>query len=104
MGWFGFNAGSAAGASGGAGLAMLTTQVATAVAVVVWMALEWIISKKPTAVGVATGAVAGLVAITPAAGGTDVCGALAIGAISSLVCYFAPPPQKSYGSNGTAGS
>lgn len=94
VGWFGFNAGSAAGASGSAGMAMLTTQVATAMAVVVWMALEWIISKKPTAVGVATGAVAGLVAITPAAGSTDVAGALAIGAIASLLCYLAVAKLK----------
>ncbi len=94
VGWFGFNAGSAGGANGSAGMAMLTTQVATAIAVVVWMALEWIISKKPTAVGAATGAVAGLVAITPAAGSTDVAGALAIGAISSGVCYFAATKLK----------
>lgn len=94
VGWFGFNAGSAGAANGSAGMAMLTTQIATAAALVVWMALEWIISKKPTAVGVATGAVAGLVAITPAAGSTDVAGALAIGAISSLVCYFAATKLK----------
>lgn len=94
VGWFGFNAGSAGGASGGAGMAMLTTQVATAAAVVVWMVLEWIISKKPTAVGVATGAVAGLVAITPAAGSTGVAGALAIGALSSLFCYLAATKLK----------
>ena len=94
VGWFGFNAGSAAGASAGAGMAMLTTQVATAVAVVVWMALEWIISKKPTAVGVATGAVAGLVAITPAAGSTNVVGALIIGAVASAVCYLAATKLK----------
>lgn len=94
VGWFGFNAGSAGGANGSAGMAMLTTQIATAAAVVVWMALEWVISKKPTAVGAATGAVAGLVAITPAAGSTDVMGAMAIGAISSLVCYFAATKLK----------
>ena len=94
VGWFGFNAGSAGGASGSAGMAMLTTQVATAAAVVVWMVLEWVISKKPTAVGVATGAVAGLVAITPAAGSTDVAGALAIGAIASVLCYLAATKIK----------
>jgi Amt family ammonium transporter len=94
VGWFGFNAGSACGANGSAGMAMLTTQIATAAALVVWMALEWIISKKPTAVGAATGAVAGLVAITPAAGSTDVMGAMAIGAISSLVCYLAATKLK----------
>lgn len=94
VGWFGFNAGSACGANGQAGMAMLTTQVATAAAVVVWMALEWIISKKPTAVGAATGAVAGLVAVTPAAGYTDVMGALFIGSISSVVCYLAATKLK----------
>lgn len=94
VGWFGFNAGSAAGASGSAGMAMLTTQVATAAAVVVWMILEWVISKKPTAVGVATGAVAGLVAITPAAGSAGVGGAMVIGAVSSLLCYLAATKLK----------
>ncbi len=88
VGWFGFNAGSAAGANGSSGMAMLTTQVATAAAVVVWLALEWVISKKPTAVGAATGAVAGLVAITPAAGTTSVEGAIVMGAISSLLGYI----------------
>ncbi|MCU0797897.1 MAG: ammonium transporter, partial [Akkermansiaceae bacterium] len=88
VGWFGFNAGSACAANGSAGMAMLTTQIACATGVVTWMALEWLIQKKPTAVGVATGAVAGLVAITPAAGSTTVGGSLAIGAISALVCYF----------------
>lgn len=88
VGWFGFNAGSAAGANGSSGMAMLTTQIATASAVVVWAALEWIITKKPTAVGVATGAIAGLVAITPASGSTTVGGALIIGAVSSIAGYF----------------
>jgi Amt family ammonium transporter len=88
VGWFGFNAGSACAANGSAGMAMLTTQIASATGVVVWMALEWLIQKKPTAIGVATGAVAGLVAITPAAGSTTVGGSLAIGAISALACYF----------------
>ena len=87
VGWFGFNAGSAVAADGSAGMAMLVTQVATATAVIVWMALEWIISKKPTAVGVATGAVAGLVAITPASGTTSVAGAIIIGALSSVLGY-----------------
>ena len=94
VGWFGFNAGSAVGANGSAGMAMLTTHAASAIGVVVWMALEWLIQKKPTAIGVATGAVAGLVAITPAAGSTTVAGALAIGAISSFVCYFTATKVK----------
>ncbi len=88
VGWFGFNAGSAGGAGSSAGMAMLVTQVATAAGVITWMALEWIISKKPTAVGVATGAVAGLVAITPASGSTTVLGAIVIGVLSSLAGYF----------------
>lgn len=94
VGWFGFNAGSQLAADSGAGMAMLVTQLASAAAVVVWMALEWLIAKKPTAVGAATGAVAGLVAITPAAGTADVMGALIIGAVSSLVCYFAATKLK----------
>ncbi len=88
VGWFGFNAGSAAAANAGAGMAMITTQTATSVAVLVWMACEWAIQGKPTAVGVATGAVAGLVAITPAAGSTTVGGAIVIGAASAVVCYL----------------
>lgn len=94
VGWFGFNAGSAGGANGTAGMAMLTTQIAAASALVAWMALEWIISKKPTAVGAATGAVAGLVAVTPAAGTIGIMGAMALGVISSLVCYFAVTKLK----------
>jgi Amt family ammonium transporter len=94
VGWFGFNAGSAGGASGTAGMAMLTTQIAAASALVAWIALEWIISKKPTAVGAATGAVAGLVAVTPAAGTIGIMGAMALGAISSLACYFAVTKLK----------
>jgi Amt family ammonium transporter len=94
VGWFGFNAGSAAGASAGAGMAMITTQTATATAVLVWLALEWIIQGKPTAVGVATGAVAGLVAITPAAGSTTIGGSLVIGAASAMVCYFVATKLK----------
>jgi len=65
------------------------------VAVLVWVALEWILVKKPTAVGAATGAVAGLVAITPASGTTDITGALIIGALSSLLCYFCATKLKS---------
>jgi len=87
VGWFGFNAGSQGASDGGAGFAMLVTQIAAASAVIVWMALEGIISGKPTAVGVATGAVAGLVAITPASGTTTVVGALVIGGLSALGGY-----------------
>lgn len=94
VGWFGFNAGSAGGANGSAGFAMLTTQIATAAAVLAWTFIEWIVAKKPTAVGAATGAVAGLVAITPAAGTATVVGALVIGAVSSVVCYFCATTLK----------
>ena len=95
VGWFGFNAGSAAAADGSAGFAMITTQIATAAAVLAWVVLEWIMLKKPTAVGAATGAVAGLVAITPASGSATIEGAIVIGALSSIVCYFAATRLKS---------
>lgn len=94
VGWFGFNAGSAVSAGTGAGYAMLVTQIATAAAVVAWLAVEWIIAGKPTAVGAATGAVAGLVAITPASGSTTVVGALVIGIASGVVCYFCATSLK----------
>ncbi len=94
VGWFGFNAGSAAAADGVAGMAMLVTQIATATAVVVWMLIEWIVNKKPTAVGVATGAVAGLVAITPASGTCGPMGAIVIGATSSILGYFCATKLK----------
>jgi len=98
VGWFGFNAGSELAADGVAGYAMLVTQIATAAAVLAWIAIEWFITKKPTAVGAATGAVAGLVAITPASGSTTVCGALVIGIASGLVCYvFATSIKRALG-------
>lgn len=88
VGWFGFNAGSALVAGGQAGMAMLTTQVATAAAALVWAVIEWVKSGKPSALGISTGAVAGLVAITPASGTAGPLGALAIGAISGGFCYL----------------
>jgi Amt family ammonium transporter len=88
VGWFGFNAGSAAAADGTAGMAMLVTQVATAAAALGWMAIEWIRHGKPSALGIASGVVAGLVAITPAAGTAGPGGALAIGFASGIVCFF----------------
>lgn len=94
VGWFGFNAGSAAAADFSAGFAMLTTQIATAAAVVAWVLVEWAVAKKPTAVGAATGAVAGLVAITPAAGTATVAGALVIGIASGAICYFCATSLK----------
>lgn len=87
FGWFGFNAGSGLAADGLAASAFLATHVATAAAALSWTLLEWIINKKPTVVGISTGAVAGLVAITPAAGFVDVSGAIIIGLLVSVVCY-----------------
>ena len=88
FGWFGFNAGSEFAADGVAGSALLMTNFAAAVAALTWVIIEWIVYKKPTLLGAATGAVAGLVAITPAAGFVDVLGALIIGAGGSIVGYF----------------
>jgi len=88
FGWYGFNAGSAFGANAIAGLALLTTTVATALAGIVWMLLEWIIYKKPTLLGLASGIVAGLVAITPAAGFVSVGGSMVVGAVGSLLGFF----------------
>ncbi|MDD2799484.1 MAG: ammonium transporter [Bacteroidales bacterium] len=88
FGWFGFNAGSGLAADGLAASAFLATHVATAAAALSWTLLEWIINKKPTVVGIATGAVAGLVAITPAAGFVDVSGAIIIGLLVSVVCFI----------------
>ncbi len=88
FGWFGFNGGSAFGANAIAGLAYLTTALAPAVAAVTWILLEWFIYKKPTLLGAASGVVAGLVAITPAAGFVDVGGAMIIGGVGSVVGFF----------------
>ncbi len=88
LGWFGFNAGSGLAADGLAANAFLVTHVATATAAVVWMAIDWIFNKKPTTVGACTGAVAGLVAITPAAGSVDLLGAFCIGLITPIICFF----------------
>ena len=88
LGWFGFNAGSGLCADGLAANAFLVTHLATCVAALTWMATDWILNKKPTTVGACTGAVAGLVAITPAAGTVDILGATCIGLISSMVCFY----------------
>ena len=94
VGWFGFNAGSAVSAGADAGYAMLTTQIATAAAVIAWVAIETFSTGKPTAVGAATGAVAGLVAITPASGTSTVVGAIVIGLASGVICYFGATKLK----------
>lgn len=88
LGWFGFNAGSGLAADGLAANAFMVTHVATAVAAVTWMIIDWACNNKPTTVGACTGAVAGLVAITPAAGTVDILGAFAIGIITPIVCFF----------------
>ncbi|GHT42817.1 ammonium transporter [Bacteroidia bacterium] len=87
LGWFGFNAGSGLAADGLAANAFLVTHLATSVAAVTWMTMEWLLHKKPTVIGICTGAVAGLVAITPAAGSVDALGALFIGLISAIICF-----------------
>ena len=89
VGWFGFNAGSAVESHDGqAGMAAAATQIATAAATLGWMFMEWLIAKKPTVIGMASGAVAGLVAITPASGFVNPMGALIIGIAAGVVCYY----------------
>ena len=88
FGWYGFNGGSAFGANAIAGLAVLTTTIATAAGAVTWMMIEWFIYKKPTLLGIASGIIAGLVAITPAAGFVSVGGSLIIGVVGSIVAFF----------------
>ncbi|MFA5045022.1 MAG: ammonium transporter, partial [Paludibacter sp.] len=87
VGWFGFNAGSGLAADGLAASALMVTHIAAAAAALTWALLDWFIDKRPTVVGISTGAVAGLVAITPAAGFVGVTGALIIGVAVSLVCF-----------------
>ena len=94
VGWFGFNAGSAVAANGSAGMAMLVTQIATAAAALAWMFAEWVSHGKPSVLGIVSGAVGGLVAITPASGTVGPMGALAIGAISGIACFFAATKLK----------
>jgi Amt family ammonium transporter len=88
IGWFGFNAGSALEANGGAALAMVNTWMATACATLSWMLVEWMLKGKPSMLGAASGAVAGLVAITPAAGFVGVAGAIVIGLLAGVVCLW----------------
>jgi len=94
IGWFGFNAGSSLAANGTAGMAMLVTQVATAAAALSWMFAEWMTHGKPSALGIASGVVAGLVAITPAAGTVGPMGALIIGLASGVICFFCATSLK----------
>lgn len=94
FGWFGFNAGSALAANGLAGAAFINTNTATAVAALSWMFTEWLHSKKPTVLGLASGAVAGLVAITPAAGFVNIGGAIVIGIAAGVIPFFAVAALK----------
>jgi Amt family ammonium transporter len=95
VGWFGFNAGSEVAADGRAGMAMAVTQIATAAAALAWMFAEWITRGKPSILGIISGAVAGLVAITPASGWVDPTGALVIGLVAGVLCYWAVTSLKS---------
>ena len=94
VGWFGFNAGSAVAANGRAGMAMAVTQIATATAALAWMFAEWLVHRKPSVLGIISGAVAGLVAITPASGFVGPVGALWIGAAAGVGCFFAATTVK----------
>ena len=94
VGWFGFNAGSAVAANGAAGMAMAVTQIATAAAALSWMTVEWLARGKPSVLGIISGAVAGLVAITPASGFVDPVGALIIGIVAGAACYWGAAKLK----------
>ena len=89
VGWFGFNADSALAADGAASMAMIVTQIASACAALIWMLAEWLLTGKPSVLGIISGAIAGLVAITPAAGFVNAAGALAIGGIGGMACFAA---------------
>jgi Amt family ammonium transporter len=95
VGWFGFNAGSAGAADGRAGMAMAVTQIATAAAALSWMFAEWVVKGKPSVLGIASGAVAGLVAITPASGFVGPAPAVIIGIVAGVVCFLAATSLKS---------
>jgi Amt family ammonium transporter len=94
VGWFGFNAGSAVAADGRAGMAMAVTQIATAAAALAWMFSEWLSHGKPSVLGIVSGAVAGLVAITPASGFVGPVGALVIGIAAGVICFLASTKLK----------
>src|SRR6516162_9211272 len=94
VGWFGFNAGSAVTAGTSAGMAMAVTQIATAAAALGWMFVEWALKGKPSVLGIISGAVAGLVAITPASGFVDATGSLVIGIVAGVGCYFSATSLK----------
>jgi Amt family ammonium transporter len=89
VGWFGFNAGSALGANGSAAMALVATQVSAATAAVTWMVIEWLRAGKPSVLGMATGSIAGLAAVTPASGFVGPFGAFAIGLLAGSACFYA---------------
>ena len=94
VGWFGFNAGSATAADGRAGMAMAATQIATAAAALAWMFTEWLVKSKPSVLGIASGAVAGLVAITPASGFVGPGASVVIGIAAGVLCFLAATSLK----------
>ncbi len=94
VGWFGFNAGSAVAADGRAGMAMAVTQIATAAAALAWMFMEWIVKGKPSVLGIASGAVAGLVAITPASGFVMPTPSMIVGIAAGIICFLASTSLK----------
>ena len=94
VGWFGFNAGSAVASNANAGMAMAATQIATAAAALGWMGMEWVIHRKPSVLGMISGAVSGLVAITPASGFVNPMGALIIGIAAGIVCFLSAVYMK----------
>jgi Amt family ammonium transporter len=94
VGWFGFNAGSAVAADGRAGFAFAVTQIATAAAALAWMFTEWLVKGKPSVLGIASGAVAGLVAITPASGYVGATSSVIIGAAAGVICFFSATAVK----------
>ncbi|MCX6855317.1 MAG: ammonia channel protein, partial [Verrucomicrobia bacterium] len=89
VGWFGFNAGSQLAANGSAAMTLIVTHLSACTAALVWMVIEWIKVRRPSALGIATGSIAGLAAITPASGKVGPIGALCIGAASAIICWFA---------------
>lgn len=95
VGWFGFNGGSQVAANGAAGMTVVVTHLSASAAAVVWMAIEWIRNGKPSVLGIATGSIAGLAAVTPAAGKVGPLGAVCIGTISAVACWYAVAKLKS---------
>ena len=94
VGWYGFNGGSELGANGSAAMAVTVTQISAATAAFTWMCIEWVQHKQPSVLGLATGAIAGLAAVTPASGVIGPVGGLAIGLASGAICWYASTSMK----------